>query len=77
VAQKDQPPLGGFLPTSLWRTRELIVDQIPIDIPADAPSGEYELRIGMYDAVTGQRLPVSKNGEIIGDYVSVGSVVVK
>jgi len=58
VAQKDQPPLDGAYPTSLWDPGEIIADELIIPLPDELPSGEYSLVIGLYDFTTGLRLPV-------------------
>jgi len=55
-AQKDNPPVRGSYPTTEWRVGETIVDKYDIVIPPDAPAGQYELEVGLYDATTGQRL---------------------
>jgi hypothetical protein len=57
-AQKDNPPVRGSYPTTEWRVGETIVDKYGIVIPPDAPAGQYELEVGLYDATTGQRLPL-------------------
>ena len=58
VAQKDQPPLHGAYPTSLWDTAEIIADEILVSLPAELPQGRYDVIIGLYDLQTGQRLAV-------------------
>lgn len=58
VGQQDQPPLGGFFPTSAWEANDQIFDDYVLQLPPNAPTGRYELRVGMYDPETGQRLPV-------------------
>ncbi len=58
VAQKDQPPLNGAYPTSLWDPGEIIADTISVPLPADLPTGEYQLVVGLYDLGTGVRLAV-------------------
>jgi len=62
IAQRDGIPAGGSRPTTSWRQDEIIVDPHVLTIPADAESGEYNLWIGFYDPITGQRLPVSLEG---------------
>ena len=57
-AQKDNLPVRGSYPTIDWTTDEVIVDKYDIVIPPDAPPGEYVLEVGLYDVMTGQRLPV-------------------
>lgn len=58
VAQKDNPPVDGFYPTTKWEVGEVVRDQYDLVIPSDAPSGEYRLNMGMYLAETGERLNV-------------------
>lgn len=67
VAQKDQPPLNGAYPTSLWDSGDIIADEIVLPLPDTLPAGEYQLIVGMYDFTTGQRLPVPNypNGEVV------------
>ncbi|HYN88633.1 MAG TPA: hypothetical protein VER55_08885, partial [Ardenticatenaceae bacterium] len=77
AAQRDQEPLGGFLPTSLWRPRQVIADDYELLVPDNAPAGEYELRAGMYDATTGLRLQVSDGSRPIGDFVGMGTLAVR
>ncbi len=58
VAQKDQPPLNGAYPTSLWDPGEIIADPIVVTLPPDLPAGEYQLVVGLYDLTSGARLMV-------------------
>jgi hypothetical protein len=62
VAQKDNPPVDGFYPTTMWEVGEIVRDQYDLVIPSDAPSGEYRLNVGMYLAETGARLNVLEDG---------------
>ncbi len=61
VAQRDRPPLDGAYPTGLWDPGEIIADKITLSLPANLPSGEYRIIVGMYDLSTGQRLVVPDN----------------
>ncbi len=61
IAQKDQPPLGGAYPTSLWEPGEIIADEITVPLPADLPPGDFALVVGLYDINTFQRLTVPGN----------------
>jgi hypothetical protein len=61
VAQKDQPPLNGAYPTSLWDSGEIIADEIIVPLPVELPAGDYQLVVGLYDFYTGQRLAVPEN----------------
>ena len=77
VSQQDQEPLGGFFPTSSWPAGQTIADEYELLLPTDLPAGTYELRVGMYNLITGQRLPVSQDGQVIGDYVTVETIPIE
>lgn len=72
-AQHDGPPAGGAQPTSSWVTGQTVADKHEMTIPADAPTGEYTLEVGMYDPSTGRRLKLP-NGE---DRVLLGKIMVQ
>jgi hypothetical protein len=57
--------------TRLWQTGEYIRDEWVLDIPADAPPGDYELRVGLFDALGGGRLQVTRDGQVIGDSIKI------
>ncbi|MFN8454814.1 MAG: glycosyltransferase family 39 protein [Anaerolineae bacterium] len=61
-AQQDQIPGEGQFPTTGWLPQEYLVDPYHVVIPADIPSGQYWLEIGLYDANDGNRLPVVDEG---------------
>jgi len=67
VAQKDNPPVDGFYPTTKWEVGETVRDQYDLVIPSDALSGEYRLTVGMYLAETGERLNILKDGVPLPD----------
>jgi hypothetical protein len=73
VAQQDGPPVEGVYPTSLWDAGEIIQAGISIPLNELAP-GQYEVIVGLYDFVTGERLPVagSAEGAIILNVFGVG-----
>ncbi|HLF26545.1 MAG TPA: hypothetical protein VJG32_09420 [Anaerolineae bacterium] len=48
VAQNDQPPQGGFAPTSGWSAGSQIADRHGMLLPGDLPGGEYVVRVGLY-----------------------------
>jgi hypothetical protein len=54
IGQHDGQPFGGEYPTSLWEAGERVRDARAFELPPAA----QRLRIGWYDAQTGQRLPV-------------------
>lgn len=62
VAQKDSWPREGRWPSTHWLPGDYIEDQYILTIPANAPPGPYRFSLGLYDAMTGERLPAVKNG---------------
>lgn len=57
--QVDQQPGAGAYPTSGWLPGEYLSDDYSITLAAEAPPGDYQIAIGLYDPQTGQRLPVT------------------
>ena len=70
VAQQDRQPLAGEAPTSTWLQGEFLSDAYHLHLPADLSPGEYRIIAGMYEAMSGQRLPVSTGG----DFIELGTV---
>ncbi|MDH4138612.1 MAG: hypothetical protein OEW09_18115, partial [Anaerolineae bacterium] len=64
-AGSDNLNPGGF-PTSRWAPALYTRDKHIISIPADLPPVEYLLQVGLYDKVTGRRLPIlSEEGQAL------------
>ena len=59
--QVDQIPGSGQYPTTGWLPGEYITDDYAVALAQDAPSGDYQIAIGLYNANTGQRLPVDSD----------------
>ncbi len=59
LAQRDGQPVQWLRPTSTWLPGETIVDRYGLLLPPDLPGGSYTVAVGLYDPVSGQRLPVS------------------
>ena len=57
VAQSDAEPAGGYR-TGSWIPGEVIVDTHVLPLPADA-AGVFRLLTGLYDPVSGIRLPAT------------------
>jgi hypothetical protein len=74
--QKDNPPVGGSYPTTLWVPGEVVVDEYAIQVQADAPPGAHVIEVGMYDPRNVQRLPVVDPSGATGDRVLLGNVQV-
>jgi hypothetical protein len=56
--QWDSIPVQGTAPTGGWLPGEVIEDHYDVLMGRDVPPWEYDIFVGMYDAVTGQRLPL-------------------
>jgi hypothetical protein len=67
VSQEDGP--GVHSPC--WQEGDLLVTRFHIPIPHDAPAGAYQVRVGLYGLVDGQRLPLVDGS----DALEVGGVV--
>ncbi|MBN1221520.1 MAG: hypothetical protein JXM69_21545 [Anaerolineae bacterium] len=77
--QVDQTPGAGAYPTTGWVPGEYIADEYVIPLPPDAPAGDYQLEIGMYNRNTGQRLPVcqANSCDQVDDKVLLPGLMVK
>lgn len=67
--QEDIAPQHGERPTTGWSVGEVVADAHRVPIQANAPPGDYEIEVGMYDPATGRRLPVDEEGQPPGDRV--------
>ena len=77
VAQQDGIPGGGYAPSTGWTPGEPVADRRGLALPDDLAPGDYTLIAGLYDAATGQRLPVTgPDGAAAGDFVRLGTVQV-
>lgn len=65
----------GGIPTSRWAPTLYTRDEHTISIPTDVPPVAYLLQVGLYDKVTGKRLPVlSEGGQFAGDSIPLQTV---
>jgi hypothetical protein len=73
IGQVDHVPGDGAFPTTGWLPGEVIADEYRLTAPAlhgGGSAGPLQLEAGLYDAQTGQRLPVvNQQGETVADYV--------
>ena len=58
VANHDSIPGNGIHPTPSWMPGMTVVDTHTIQLPPDLPAGSYEVRVGLYDPESGERLSV-------------------
>lgn len=79
IAGQDGPPDYGNTPTWKWQAdMQLIRDQRQLSLPADVPPGTYSLRIGMYDAATQERVPITDlHNQPLGDGLDLQTITVK
>ncbi len=80
AAQLDWIPQDGlgYLPTTAWQPGRTVTDHQSITLPVDLPSGEYQLVVGWYYPVTGDRLPLTGNETAAnGDVIQVGVVTIE
>ncbi|HUN10030.1 MAG TPA: glycosyltransferase family 39 protein [Aggregatilineales bacterium] len=69
AAQRDAEPVNGARPTSTWTAGENVTDRHGLVLPADLPTGDYMLIVGLYDPNTGTRLPIGER-----DYLELGTI---
>lgn len=65
VSQSDATPARWTRPTSGWQAGEFVTDVHTLQLKPETPPGEYRLVVGMYDASTGQRLPLASGGNVV------------
>ena len=63
--QRDNEPQSDQLPTTRWVPGEVIVDRYRIEVDPAAPVGTYQLEVGMYGLLDGERLPAGGGDSII------------
>jgi hypothetical protein len=81
VAQQDNMPRQGELPTTCWSPGELVEDGYHLALDPALPAGRYTVRAGLYRLdwlLAGNpdhRLPALQNGQA-GDAVELGAVTI-
>ena len=58
INQADGYPLSGMSPFWLWPAGQTLLDQRILDLPDESPPGVYQVGVGLYNPVNGNRLPV-------------------
>ncbi|MFN8380170.1 MAG: glycosyltransferase family 39 protein [Anaerolineae bacterium] len=59
----DGIPHAGRYPTTDWKRNEYVVDSWGLALPDELPQGDYTIRMGMYDPLTGVRRPAWVDGQ--------------
>jgi hypothetical protein len=76
VAQHDSEPAAGLAPTEAWQPAQVVIDRHGVAIPETVPAGQYMLITGVYDALSGERLPVTAGGSGTCDRFTLASVAI-
>jgi hypothetical protein len=77
LAQNDQPPLAGLVPTSQWEAGTRVQDLHGLIVGEPLPPGSYRLLLGAYKA-DGTRLPAfDEAGESIGTQFTLAELFVQ
>jgi hypothetical protein len=53
VVQRDEFPIGPLLPPSTWNAGDAKPGYMALPLPENLAAGEYTLRVGVYDPITG------------------------
>jgi hypothetical protein len=75
-AGQDAQPGQGSVPTTTWAPGDLILDEYQLQLPVDAPPGEYSIEVGLYDPAAGgaRAIATSPAGQ---DHLILGAVRVR
>ena len=72
LAQDDGEPAEGRHPTTSWLAGETIADFHAFPFPQTDSPGPFGLEIGLYDPLTGARVPfVDEQGQILADHIVI------
>jgi 4-amino-4-deoxy-L-arabinose transferase-like glycosyltransferase len=78
AVQGDAFPVCGTLPMPRWQVGQLIADRHLLRLPADMPSGSYQLEVGIYEAQTGLRMDrLDVAGNPAGNSLHLADVAVR
>ena len=70
LAQDDREPADGEHPTTSWVAGETVADAHSFTFPDTTDAGPFGLEVGLYDPLTGRRIPfVDADGNIIADHI--------
>lgn len=56
LAQNDFRPISGVFPTQHWWAGDNLAEQTQLTLPDEAPLGQYQLLLGLYDFTSGKRI---------------------
>ncbi len=76
-AQHDSAPCDNSVPTWQWRTGEIMLETVKVDLPPDLATGSYRVYAGWYDSANLQRLPATDTaGQALGDTIELTTIQV-
>jgi hypothetical protein len=75
-AQIDQRPGAGVLPPANWLPG-VLRDSYAIPVPGNVSAGKYQVALGLYDPVTGARLPVEGQGSGSENRLFIGTIEIR
>ncbi len=75
-AGQDARPGQGSAPTTTWAAGDLILDEYQIQVPLDAPAGDYQIEVGLYDLAADARRAILSDpaGQ---DHLIIGTIRVE
>jgi 4-amino-4-deoxy-L-arabinose transferase-like glycosyltransferase len=73
VAQHDGEPVGWQSLTDAWQAGDRYTDRHGVLLPAEIPSGDYSLQVGMY-RYSGERLPATAGDGTVEDAIRLGTI---
>ena len=75
-SQVDERPLNSLYPTTDWLPGPVLPDRHVLNLPEDLETGRFRIVIGLYDAYSEDRLPLTggdgRMDSLVLDYVWIG-----
>jgi len=69
----DTWPGHGNYPTTAWNPGEVVVDRYRLRVPREVERAQaWVLQVSFYGVGEGKRLPLSQNGQVVGDRALLG-----
>lgn len=76
--QRDKLPLDGARQTTSWSPGEIFTDNYEFEVADAAPSGAYQIEIGLYNGADFVRLPAfDAGGSPAGDRILIGDLLLQ
>jgi hypothetical protein len=72
-SQGDREPANGWFRTDRWETGNVIADRYKLELSTTISPGQYEIKVGLYNVATNQRLWTDTNQ----DHLSLTTVEIK